>query len=242
MEDDIINSSKTDEFGIGKDYNKRIKWLINEFRKTIDTIKDTYPQMPEKRTTQSFIWINPTRHCNYKNNQQRKKFGECLENMTKCYETTQLSIWGGNGTNIFLEQEQRYTTDGLFDFWEAIDKTIDTSKLEDWIRTRLSSSKMTGFPIIVLRTIKMKAEPTVQTAITTNQAILITVTHETETRFTTITGHLPAPPPSPPILINNCQLNLFWGIHLPLINLKLVWSQYIIILFHVLTILPNYNL
>ena len=110
-------------------FARLIKWLMNEYRKIIDTIHDTLPQNAKKTGFPKFIWINPTHHCNYWNNVARKKFGVCLENCTKNFDNhvalRLVHKWDFNDTSIYLKEEQRFTTQGLCDYWTSVDKTIE---------------------------------------------------------------------------------------------------------------------
>ena len=129
LEDELLNEVKTNDYGLSQDYSRRIKWLMNEFRKVIDTINDYVPQNAKSTGFPKFLWISPTRHRNYKNNALRKKFGSCIEAQAKLVENTTclrlVQKWDFNDSSIFLEQEQRFSNQGKFDFWAAVDKTIE---------------------------------------------------------------------------------------------------------------------
>ena len=129
LEDDLIKGMKASDATPVSEYSRWIKWLINEFRKIIDTMKDFLPANAKRDEHPQFIWIIPTRHCNYRNNVPRKKLGTSIENTAKCVEKN-ISLrlvqkWDFNDTNIFLKDEQRFTTNGICDFWTSVDKSIE---------------------------------------------------------------------------------------------------------------------
>ena len=130
LEDDVINSTGfIDDDLLLKDYSRRIKWLMSEYRKAIEGVKDVLPPNAKSDKKPKFLWIMPTRHVNYANNFYRKKFANAMETMAKFYEnTTALRLvqrWDFNDTNLYLKEERRFTYDGKAEFWKAVDKTVE---------------------------------------------------------------------------------------------------------------------
>ena len=130
LEDDVINSIKNvGDDHIGKDYQRRIKWLMSEFRKIIEATKDYLPYNAKASGKPEFLWIIPTRHVNYRNNFYRKKFGYAIEMMTKFYEQMfalrLVQKWDFNDSNLYLREEGRHTYDGKAEMWKAVDKTVE---------------------------------------------------------------------------------------------------------------------
>ena len=128
LEDDLLESINPNE-NLAAALNKRIRWLMHEYRKIIDTTKDFLPQNAKNDGYPKFLWINLTKHCNYTNNTERKKLGTCMENMSKFFDNN-VSLrlvhkWEFSDTNLFLKEQQRFTSEGLNTFWTALDKTIE---------------------------------------------------------------------------------------------------------------------
>ena len=88
LEDELTKNINVPESQMNKDYTRRIKWLMSEYRKIIDTIKDYIPQNAKTESEPKLVWIIPSRHKNYPDNLQRKKFGHMLENQAKFQENT----------------------------------------------------------------------------------------------------------------------------------------------------------
>ena len=75
LENELINSAMSAETqDYNKDYSRRLKWLLNEYRKIIDTINDYLRPNCRKTDYPKFIWINATKHKNYSDNHLRRKF------------------------------------------------------------------------------------------------------------------------------------------------------------------------
>ena len=129
LEDAIIEDAGFANFGITNDYEIRTKWLVNQYRKIIDAFLDYLPYKNKKEGWPKFLYICPSMHKNYKNNALRKKYTRVLEDTCSITERmTAMRIrsgWDFDDTNIFLDNQQRYTTEGLASFWNAVDKLIE---------------------------------------------------------------------------------------------------------------------
>ena len=129
LEDAIINDVGTANFGVTNDFEIRTKWLISQYRKIIDAFIDYLPHKSKRDNWPKLLFISPSLHCNYRNNNLRKKFTRILED-TCAYTEKSTSMrlrtgWDYDDTNIFLEPQQRFTTEGLASFWHATDKVIE---------------------------------------------------------------------------------------------------------------------
>ena len=129
LEDAIIDDVGSANYGITNDYEIRTKWLINQYRKIVDAFLDYLPYKSKKDGWPKFLYISPSMHRNYRNNALRKKFTRVLEDI--CSITERMALiriragWDFDDNNIFLDQQQRYTTEGLASFWNAVDKVIE---------------------------------------------------------------------------------------------------------------------
>ena len=130
LEDAIINDINADvNYGIANNIEIRTKWLISQYRKIIDAFLDYLPMKCKRDTWPQMLFVVPSLHCNYRNNNLRKKFMRILEDTCACSErATAMRLrngWDYDDTNIFLESQQRYSTEGLASFWHATDKLIE---------------------------------------------------------------------------------------------------------------------
>ena len=134
LEDAIINDAGTANYGIVHDYEIRLKWLLNQLRRAIESFLD-YLQQKCKREGgwPKLLFICPSLHRNYRNNSLRKKFIRVLEDQCSItYRCTAMRLrtgWDYDDSSIFLEPQQRFSTEGIATFWHAADKIIEEYNL-----------------------------------------------------------------------------------------------------------------
>ena len=149
LEDELINDAKADENNMLKDYSRRVKWLMSEYRKLIDAVKDYLPPNAKVEGRPKFIWVMPTRHKNYMNNYSRRKFGQALEAQAKLVENNValriVQKWDYEDGNLFLFDEQRLTYDGKTELWKGVDKTIEFYDTKYTQKARPSSADGTSY-------------------------------------------------------------------------------------------------
>ena len=102
------------------------KWLINEVRKLFMTKNDYLPKRGKRET--KLVWIIPTRHDNYNDDFDRKVFGKYIQEFARFYENNIAlelkQLWDCHENNIFDNRVKRFTNDGLYTFYRALDRTI----------------------------------------------------------------------------------------------------------------------
>ena len=129
LEDSIINDVPVCDFGLKVEYEVRLKWLISQYRKLIESFIDLIPFKSRKDNWPKFLYLCPSLHNNYRNNTLRKKFTRSLEDICSYSEKSSAIRlrhgWDQDDNNIYLEQQQRFTTEGLASFWNATDKVIE---------------------------------------------------------------------------------------------------------------------
>ena len=127
LEDDIIRDLYTNgEQEIWIKYNKICNWLCNEVRKMLAGHNDALPL--NARRLVHVVWVIPTQHMNYPNNEGRKIFTTCLINKTKLQEKQHAfelrHVWDSSDNSIFLKRERRFTNAGLVAYFRALDRTL----------------------------------------------------------------------------------------------------------------------
>ena len=69
-------------------------------------------------------------HINFNNKHQRRAVNKAMEKEVKrlgdedIWQMSLRQVWDENNRNIFLKQENRFTSEGLNIFWLAVDRTI----------------------------------------------------------------------------------------------------------------------
>ena len=129
LEDDVIKDVTTRDEYLLKDFTRRVKWLMSEFRKTMDASKDAVQANAKMLNQPSFVWILPTKHKNFINNYPRRKFGQAIETAAKLTDNVAalrlVQNWDYEDGNLYLCEQQRFTSDGKAEFWRAVDKTVE---------------------------------------------------------------------------------------------------------------------
>ena len=129
LEDDIIKTIDHKDHSLGKHYERRIKWLMSQYRRIIESFLEKLPLKCKREGWPKFLWVSPTLHKNYKNNVERKKFTQTLESNALITEkTTALRVrngWDFEDNNLFLNDQQRFTVEGLASIWSAVDQVLE---------------------------------------------------------------------------------------------------------------------
>ena len=129
LEDDVIKEINVKDDYMLRDFTRRVKWLMSEFRKTIDAAKDALQPNAKTLNQPKFIWVLPTKHKNYRNSYPRRKFSQAIETQCKLNENMialrLVQRWDYEDSNLFLQEEQRFTSEGKAEFWRAVDKTVE---------------------------------------------------------------------------------------------------------------------
>ena len=129
LEDSIISDIHQNNYGLATQYDMRVKWLVSQYRKTVEAFLDYLPLKAKRENWPKFVFICPSIHTNYRNNGLRKKFTKSLEEI--CAYTERMTAmrlklgWDPEDNNLYLEPQQRYTSEGYASFWNAVDKLIE---------------------------------------------------------------------------------------------------------------------
>ena len=125
LEEDVIKRI-TQNKNLKYLYDRYIKWLSNEIRKMIMTQNDFLPKKGQRDP--QILLVKPTQHVNYKNNAKRQLFGDSLTDQTdSLLHNCVLQLkqeWDPEDLGLYLHEQQRFTSPGLYNFWRAIDRTI----------------------------------------------------------------------------------------------------------------------
>ena len=137
------------EAGVSKPLSRIINQIMTNHDRMVSSYRDSLPARCVKSDFPHFLWIQAPTHTNFtdENNALRIKFNRCLEEAVNFHPNTsslQLKkVWCYDDRNLFLADAQRYTTEGLKSYWEAVDKTVrycDTVLLKK--QTKRKNQKM----------------------------------------------------------------------------------------------------
>ena len=128
MDNDIMKSLNEDVTKSQSNLEKVMNWLMNEHSRIVETYKEHLQQKAKKDFYPYFIWIQAPTHVNFRDNAERERFNQVIERVSKLHDNTAVlalkKIWDPQNKSLYLERENRYTTDGLRFYWEAVDKTV----------------------------------------------------------------------------------------------------------------------
>ena len=105
-------------------------WLMSEFDKVLESYKDLLPNKAKCPLHPQFLWIAPPMHkyFNCFNNKQCLIQGQCLVEIAKTKNNMtvlqMVKFWDHNDHNSFLRDQQRFTTEGLPNYWNSIDSAV----------------------------------------------------------------------------------------------------------------------
>ena len=126
LDDDIIKCFD-DGSNLTREYGRVISYIMTEFNRSVASYKENLPTKCTRYNYPHFLWIQPPLHQDFKNNSERQKYNTCLNDLVKFHKNMSLlelkKIWSQNDPNLFLGDCQRFTSEGLFSYWEAVDWT-----------------------------------------------------------------------------------------------------------------------
>ena len=128
-DDDIVKQSclsKTD--ARNGEFNLIIKYLLDEIHRIVVSCKEKLPTKCKIETDPHLIWILPTAHKNMSNNTMREFFNQAVESVVNTFADNCAlhlkKVWNEKDGNLYLQEQQRYTLEGLNDYWMATDAAI----------------------------------------------------------------------------------------------------------------------
>ena len=131
LDDDMINHVVDDDkVDLEFHYERLLIGLCNLLNKTLDCYKDMLLLKAKRENVPHILWIAPPNHCYFSddNNMRWELFGKALgaavssqKNMTVL---RMIKFWDKDNTNLFLDQQYQYTSEGLSIYWRAVDSAI----------------------------------------------------------------------------------------------------------------------
>ena len=109
-------------------WGKILYWIMTEMLKAVNAHKDHLPIKAKRSSEPQFIWIEAPIHKNFRNNELRVKFNNCLREMSGLTASTSVlalkKIWDPSDTSYFIGNSDRLSVTGYKKYWEAIDRTV----------------------------------------------------------------------------------------------------------------------
>ena len=136
VDDDIITSlparqhQSTDRTSLTNSYEHILSNLCKMLEIAIDCYKDMLPPKAKRDKFPHILWIAPPTHKFFseRNNEKRVKFTTALSTVVAIQRNMSMlklvKHWNHDDGNLFLEQQYRYTTEGLNKYWASVDASI----------------------------------------------------------------------------------------------------------------------
>ena len=140
-ESDYLNSANNyTQFGISEAYGILIEYAMSTMDKMIeDLMGDNLPHKANKYNWPYFLWIEPTLHMKYANNNLRGNFSKSLHIASLMHDRVIVlplrQMWSDSSPNIFDVSQNRLTFPGLSTFWKGVDQAVrfaDTKLLRNF--------------------------------------------------------------------------------------------------------------
>ena len=157
-DDDIINQVADDsneKTSLDFHYERLLSGLCNLLAKSLTCYKDMLPLKAKRESVPHLLWVSPPAHKFFSedNNRRRKIFGKSLQIAVSAQKNmTMLKLvkfWDSENSNLFLQEQYRYTSEGLTMYWRSVDATIRfwniaLSKKVDKIKPKQSAGVKEG--------------------------------------------------------------------------------------------------
>ena len=126
LEDDIIRHLNHNDYGATEMFGKVISYLELQLQNSILDLKALMPRKAKRVGCPHIVWIAPSIHQRYENNNLRKKFGNELETQLRGKPYTSVlrlrQVWDPNN-NAFVTTGDLSSL-GQHKLWDSIDRSI----------------------------------------------------------------------------------------------------------------------
>ena len=126
LDDDLIKILDTN--ASARSFSRCLNFIMTEYDRCVASFKENLPAKNVKVPGYPyFLWIQLPLHEYFENNTAREHFNRCLDELVKLhsnvYTLALKKVWDPKDENLYLKT-QRFTSEGLRAYWEAVDKTI----------------------------------------------------------------------------------------------------------------------
>ena len=124
LEDDILEAIHQPYKHLKVIFDRIIKWLSNQIWRLVQSQNEMLPKKAQRNT--EIIWLIPTVHRGYDNNEQCQLFSESLKNYIATMDYQRVielkQLWDPDNQNFVVNK--RVSAEGKNVFWRAFDRTI----------------------------------------------------------------------------------------------------------------------
>ena len=130
IENDLLRTVRCHEYTtdqLSLIFEGMLEWVFKELKNLRENVRYNMPFKTKKYEWPYFLWIEPTLHKSYGDNETRKLFNAALAKINAKFDESiivNLQGWDANDATLFLERERRYSITGLKTLWNAIDRAV----------------------------------------------------------------------------------------------------------------------
>ena len=128
---------------------KILNYVMTEHDHSIATFKEFLPAKAVCSHYPHILWIQAPLHNGFKNNDLRRMFNACLDDVIRLHTNTHTlmlkRVWDPKNHNLFILESGCFMAEGMRDYWEAVDHTacyFDSVVLPKKVQDKRKNLKM----------------------------------------------------------------------------------------------------
>ena len=125
---DIIRSLNDCASGLTKNFARLLNFIMTEHERSLASFRENLPAKSLKQGYPHVLWIQALMHDHFNDNLLRYKFNKSLEEAVMFHSNIKSlylkKVWNSTNTNLYVKECQRFTSDGYYTYWEAVDKMV----------------------------------------------------------------------------------------------------------------------
>ena len=127
-EADLLNCVNYTQFGVSAAYGMVLEFIMASTEKALQQFFGTLPQKANKYHWPYILWIEPTLHMSYTDNELRIKFLKSLHTVSLMHDRVIVlplrQMWSDNSPNMVDTRFNRLFPQGLTALWRGIDQAV----------------------------------------------------------------------------------------------------------------------
>ena len=128
FEDDVIEDIHFNDFGLKVLYGEILDWLMTEIKQILANYRQYLPSRAKRDGYPQVIWIAPSIHISYTNNNKRSKFADSLRSVIELFnDATVFKLkkpWNEIDQEFYMYAPQRLSPHGARTYWLAVDDIV----------------------------------------------------------------------------------------------------------------------
>ena len=128
---------------------RMIDWMMKQCSRIVMARKEFLQSKTKRNNFPHFVWIEAPLHIFFKNNDERRKFNDCLKAMGKLHDDVSVlelkKVWDPEDTSLYVKDANMFSSKGFNKYWEAVDRSIKFA--DTTIVKRIEKLNLKGFDV-----------------------------------------------------------------------------------------------